>query len=176
MKSFLEFTISPSMRTFAHSPAVMCRSDAPRSIISSRSERRLTPVAAGAVMSERLRSAGGKHGTSTASCGGLPDDLLERGDALQDLQPAVHAQRQHAVLDGAVLDLHGAHVLEDQLAELRGHEHHFVQPLAALQPGAAACVAAGSLAEPPPADLRVERAVLEERSGFLGGVGLRVLE
>ena len=35
--------ISPSMRSLAHSPAVMCRSDPPRSTISSRSTRRLTP-------------------------------------------------------------------------------------------------------------------------------------
>src|ERR1035437_1379839 len=141
MKSFLEFTISPSMRTFAHSPAVMCRSDAPRSIISSRSERRFTPVAVGAVMSYRLRDAGEEGWTSGASCGGLPDDLLKRGDALQDLQPAVHAQREHAVLDGACLDLHRADALEDEFAELRRLEHHLVQALAALQPGPAACVA-----------------------------------
>ena len=39
--SRLEFVMSPSTRSFGRSPAVMCRSEASRSIISSRSERRL---------------------------------------------------------------------------------------------------------------------------------------
>ena len=47
--SMFEFTMSPSTRSLARSPAVMCRSDASRSIISSSSERRLTAApAAGA--------------------------------------------------------------------------------------------------------------------------------
>ena len=36
-------------------------------------------------------------------------------DALDHLEPAVHAQRQHALLDGGLPDLGGADVLHDQL-------------------------------------------------------------
>src|SRR6185437_12112314 len=46
--STLAFWMSPSMRSFGLSPAVMCKSDASRSIISSRSERKLIDDGAGA--------------------------------------------------------------------------------------------------------------------------------
>src|SRR5438132_9958774 len=37
--------------------------------------------------------------------------LLHRGDALEDLEPSVHPQREHSLIDGRVLDLHRADVL-----------------------------------------------------------------
>src|SRR6185437_15482769 len=80
-------------------------------------------------------------------CSRFPDYLLEGRDALQDLEPAVHAERQHAVLDRAVLDLGRADVLQDQLPELRRHEHDFVETLTALEPGAVALLAACALEE-----------------------------
>src|ERR1051325_3160202 len=46
--STLELVMSPSTRSLGRSPAVMCRSDALRSIISSSSTRRLRDWEAGA--------------------------------------------------------------------------------------------------------------------------------
>src|SRR5688500_1994208 len=107
----LELTISPSILSLGRSPATMCRSEAPRSAISSSSWRRLTPSASGAdpAATDAAAPPGegegekvgfgpviGKPVVEVVSSGaGLADYLVERGDALHDLEPAVHAQRQH---------------------------------------------------------------------------------
>src|SRR5688500_18227123 len=102
-----------------------------------------------------------RHDGRPASYAGFPDDLLDRRDALDDLQPAVHAQRQHALFDRGVADLRGTDVLEDQLAQVLGHEHHLVQTLAAAEAGAVALVAALAPEERDLAEARVQREVLE---------------
>src|SRR3990172_2060390 len=109
------------MRILARSPAVMCRSDAPRSIISSSRTRRLTPccwgAAPGAAGGAPVIDGSGSwrfcaaHGASGA---GLAEDLFARHHALEDLEPSVHAEREHAILDAAFLDLGGADVLQDE--------------------------------------------------------------
>src|SRR5687768_10120216 len=104
-----EFTISPSIRSFGRSPATMCRAEAPRSAISSRSWRRLTPSASGAEpeATDAATPAGEAEGVNVgigpvilelgvgvrSRRAGLADYLVERCDALHDLEPAIHAQR-----------------------------------------------------------------------------------
>src|SRR5688500_8203461 len=141
--SVLASVMSPSIRSFGRSPAVMCRSDASRSIISSSSVRRLIPV--GAAVADirylfliRERRIGQSAGLPFGLDSRLTDDLLQRRDTLEHLEPAVHAKRQHPFADRAILDLGGADVLENQLPQMRGHEHDFVETLTALQPGAVA--------------------------------------
>src|SRR5215216_3450622 len=95
------------------------------------------------------------------------NDLLERGDSLQHLEPAVHAQRQHALVDGAVADLSRAEVLEDQPPDARRHEHHLVQALTSLEPRPGTRVAAPALEERELADRGIEREPLQVR-GRLG--------
>src|SRR4029450_13010622 len=87
---------------------------------------------------------------------GLANYLLQRRDSLQHLEPAVHAQRQHAILDGGVADLASADVLKNQTSQSGCHRHHFVQALTSLQSGAAAQVAALALEERKLADRGVE--------------------
>ncbi len=67
-------------------------------------------------------------------CRGLADYLIERCDALQYLQPAIHAERQHSLFDGRLLDLGGARALHDQLSEFWGHVQDLVQPLTTTEP------------------------------------------
>src|SRR5688500_17050485 len=154
--------MSPSIGSFGRSPAVMCRSLASRSIISSRSMRRLTELAlavAGAVIGAgggrralAIRDGGKRESggsclrpppTALRRC--LADDLLQRGDPLQDLEPAVHAEGQHSFVDRAVADLGGADVLDDELPDVRGHGHHFVETLAAIELRLGALVASGDI-------------------------------
>src|SRR5690349_11902096 len=96
--SMFEFVMSPSTRTFGRSPAVMCRSDAPRSIISSSRTRRLRLDGAvlGAVINvpgyrDAWRVSRGasllhaSRGTRHASRGSLSNHLLDGRDPLQHL-------------------------------------------------------------------------------------------
>src|SRR5690349_11906192 len=172
--SMLEFVMSPSTRTFGRSPAVMCRSDAPRSIISSSRTRRLRLDGAvlGAVINvpgyrDAWRVARGasllhaSRATPHASRGSFPDHLLDSRNSLQDLHPRIHAEREHPFLDGAVADLGRARVHDDQPANLLTHRHHFIDALATLESRAGAGVAAGALEEAELPDRGVERGVLE---------------
>src|SRR5258708_4433348 len=73
MVSILESCISPSMRSFGRTPAVMCRSDAPRSMTSWRRLRRLNccaDVGAGA--------AGGEGGAGVGATGAVMEINLGR--------------------------------------------------------------------------------------------------
>src|SRR5439155_15945392 len=72
----------------------------------------------------------------------LADHLFRRGDAFQHLEPGVHTEREHALLDRRVPDLGGADVHHDQLPNARRHDEHLIDTLPALEPGAAAFVAA----------------------------------
>src|SRR5690349_8504366 len=117
----LASVLSPSIRSFGRSPAVMCRSDASRSIISSSRVRRVIPV--GAAVADmrylflmRERRPGGPD-TPLVLDARLTDDLLQRRDTLQHLEPPVHAERQHSFFGRAVLDLRRADVLENQLPQ-----------------------------------------------------------
>src|SRR5688500_15283425 len=110
-----ESTMSPSMRSFGRSPATTCRSEAPRSVISSRSWRRFTPSASGAEPAAAPAAAPGT-GVDGVNLGfgpvivepvvgvvsrraGFADYLVDRRDALHNLEPPVHAQRQHPIAD-----------------------------------------------------------------------------
>src|SRR5690606_30588135 len=96
----LEFTRSPSTRSLGGEPTVMCRSEAPRWIISCRSTRRLSSWRGRACAS--AGGAGWFIGSSVR--GGRPrslgdrrflDHFVERRHAALDLLHAVLAQRQH---------------------------------------------------------------------------------
>src|SRR5438093_36468 len=128
--SVVAFTMSPSTRSLGRSPATMWRSDASFSIISSSRARRFIGIA-----------------RSPLAGRGFLDDFFQRRDALLDLDHAVHAQRQHALLDGDVAQLFGRAALQDAAAQRAGQRHHLVQPLAPLVPGPRAGVAPGALGE-----------------------------
>src|SRR6185437_9384896 len=179
MTSMLELVISPSTRTLGRSPAVMCRSEAPRSIISSSRTRRLRLDGAvlGAVINvpgyrDAWRVARGasllhaSRATHLASRGSFPDHLFDGRDPLQHLHPRVHAQREHPFLDRAVADLGRARVHDDQPANLLTHRHHLIDALAALQSRSRARVATGALEEAKLADRRIERRMLETGQCF----------
>src|SRR5206468_8551310 len=186
--SMFAFVMSPSTRSFGRSPAVMCRSEAPRSIISSRRTRRLRLdcPALGAVIGRWLVASGerrvwkrGPVGTrhshlATSSGGRLAYHLLHRRNPLDHLHPRVHAEREHSLFDRTIADLGGAGVHDDHPANLRTHRHHLVYALASLQPRAAARIAASALEEAELSDRRIERQVLQDRRGFLRRLGLRV--
>src|SRR3712207_7816821 len=53
--------------------------------------------------------------------------LFNRGDAASNLVQPRLAQRDHAVLDGALAQLKGGSADQDQLANLVGHLHHLVE-------------------------------------------------
>src|SRR3982751_2028677 len=187
--STLEFVMSPSTRTFGRSPAVMCRSDAPRSIISSRRTRRLRLEGAvlGAVISlaggwdegrgtwDAHRSGASRNPRPAARSGAcLPNQLFHSRDSLQPLHPRVHAEREHAFLYGAVADLGRPRVHDDETANLLAHRHDLVDALPALESRAGARVATRSLEKPELSNRRVERRVLETGQRFLRRFGLRV--
>ena len=75
-KSIFERVMSPSMRSMGRSPAVMWRSDAPRSIISSSSTRRLSAEAPGTAGLD----GGSGHGAGFESKG-RRESVLERRPA-----------------------------------------------------------------------------------------------
>src|SRR5205085_8913804 len=137
------------------SPAVMCRSDAPRSIISSRRTRRLRLE--GAVLGAVISLAGGwdgGRGTGDAHSSGASRTprpaprsgarfayhLFDRRDSLQHLHPRVHPEREHAFLDGAITDFGRACIHDDEPANLLTHRHHLIDALPALQSRAGARV------------------------------------
>src|SRR5687768_13760189 len=161
--------MSPSTRSLGRSPAVMCRSEASRSIISSSRVRRLTTDGAAAVPditpSYEVRR----------SYAGLTDHLLERGNPLEHLEPPVHAQGEHPVGDRGVADLGRTDVHEDLLAQVGGHEHDLVDALTTLEP-TGALIAAAATEERQLADPRVETEILEVRRRFLARTGLGAVE
>src|SRR5687768_10355193 len=164
--SVLASVMSPSIRSFGRSPAVMCRSDASRSIISSSRVRRLIPVGAAVADIRYLvlmwkRDRGRSAASPSCLYGRLADDLFERRDPLHDLEPSIHAECQHPLIDGAIVDLRGADVLEDQLPDVRRHEHDFVESLTSLEPAAGALLAPLAPEEGQLADAGVERQVRE---------------
>src|SRR6185295_14756147 len=93
------------------------------------------------------------------SCARLSNHLFDRGNSLQHLHPRVHAQREHALLDGTVTDLGGARVHDDQPANLLTHRHHLVHALAPLEARSSTGVAPRALEEAELTDRGVERRV-----------------
>src|SRR5690606_11393990 len=143
----LESVISPSIRIFGLSPADTCRSDAPRSIISSSSARRFTGEAVGEdisyVSSASVRSLVDVRLWVLGT--GLPHYLLQRRYALQHLQPAIHSQGEHSFLDCHIPDRCSTLALNHHPAQRGTHRHHFVQSLPSLHAEPAAVVAARAL-------------------------------
>src|SRR5882762_9556377 len=99
MSSLLAFTISPSTRILGRSPATRWRSEASFSIISSSNARRLIGM---------LPLLSGR---------GFFYDFFERGNALLDLQHAVHTQGQHPFFHREVAQLLGRSAFQDLAAE-----------------------------------------------------------
>src|SRR5687767_15986443 len=101
--------MSPSMRSFGRSPATICKSDALRETISSSSARRLIPCGfGGSGFMGRKSSFGAVMLIVFSVCRGvrarLSDDLVQRTDTLDDLEPPIHAEGEHAFLDRGLLD------------------------------------------------------------------------
>src|SRR5690242_9449799 len=132
--------MSPSMRILGRSPAVMCRSEAPRWIISSSSERRLTLWAGAA-------GAAGWGVAVIRSARRFLDDFLEGGDALLHFHDPIHPEGEHALGNGHLLQLGGGRAAENHASQLRRQRHDLVQTGAALVTGTAAGIAAGTLEE-----------------------------
>src|SRR4051812_7075859 len=93
----------------------------------------------------------------------LSNHLLGGRDPLHDLEPGVHAEREHALFDGRVANVRGADVLHHQLAQGWRHHHHLVDTLTALEAGAITRVAAAALEEAELPDLGVEAEGLQVR-------------
>src|SRR5688500_20285989 len=106
----------------------------------------------------------------------LANDLLERRYSFENLQPPVHAEREHAVFNGAVANLHGADVLQDQPAQLGTHRHHFVETLPPFEARAGAGVASLTPEERQLADAGVERESLEVWERLGGRLRARVIQ
>ena len=106
----------------------------------------------------------------------LAHDLLERGDALHDLHPSVHAKGQHALVDGGIANFRRADVLEDELAQIGAHRHDLVYALPALHSAATACVTALAPEEGQALHETVDGDILEEGRRFLRGAALGVLD
>src|SRR5262249_48351647 len=75
---------------------------------------------------------------------GDPQDLVRRGETLQQLVDAVHAQRPPAALERAALDLAGGGLADDLLLDVRVDRHHLVDRHAATVAGTEALVAAAA--------------------------------
>src|SRR5579864_8769516 len=63
---------------------------------------------------------------------GLAGHFFERGGAIHHLDQATAAQRDHAALDGLLLELHRGSSYQDQLADLVIDLHDLVEPAASL--------------------------------------------
>src|SRR5690242_9146671 len=172
--STFEFVISPSTRTFGRSPAVMCKSEAPRSIISSSKTRRLRldwPVF-GAVISIVVGGwwlvlGDGVGGPTTnhrppASGARFANHLLHRRYPFDHLHPRIHAEREHSLIDGRVANLGGAGVHDDESPDLLTHWHHLIDSLPPLQSRTGAGVAAVPLVEAQVTDACLERGVVKK--------------
>src|SRR5690606_22379036 len=111
------------MRKSGGEPVVMCMSLAPFSIMARSSWCRLTLTPSGGLVASielsdpwcfsktvRFRRAcrSVRHGDAR--------DFLGRGDAVEDLLDAAHAQGGHTVLDGGGLELGGGRTLQHELA------------------------------------------------------------
>src|SRR5258706_3228666 len=141
-------SIDPSMRYIGGTPAVRCRSDARLGIISSSSVRRVTTVvhflsfgpdrtfARPAPACGPPRSPGGPR--SQLVRGGLLEHFFHRCNATLELLERVTPQRQHALLDGELLDLPGRGAVQHQITHLRGDRQHLVHALAAAVAGVVA--------------------------------------
>src|SRR5258708_7824956 len=142
--------ISPSMRKNGGAPAVMCLSLAPFSTIALGSWWRLILTSAPCVIwLVPHRDA---------------EDFLCRRHAVEHLENAAHAQRQHACFDRRGLELGRRRALEDHLLQVVGEAHDLVERDASLVARAVAGAAPEALHEPvlPHLDLiRREPDVLE---------------
>src|SRR4051794_15454652 len=92
----------------------------------------------------------------------FPHHLLDRRVPLHDLEPGIHAQRQHAFLDRRVAQLRCAAVLHDAATQRWRHHHDFVHASAPLHAGSIAGIAALSAEITELAELGVERQVVKE--------------
>ena len=72
-------------------------------------------------------------------------DFFQRRHARAHLDQSAAAQRDHAALDGLLLQFHCRGADQDQLADLVVDLHHFVQTAAALVSGVVADAAALAL-------------------------------
>src|SRR5262245_38306739 len=124
----------PSMRSCGGVLLVMWRSDAPLSIITLRSWCSVNCMER-SVFHRRAQ------------------DLLGRGDALEDLVDAGQAQAGDAAPDHLGLDLGGRGALQDKLLELVDERHHLVERDPAAIPGVAAVLAPAPSADRRPLDL-----------------------
>src|SRR5438445_13595495 len=107
--------MSPSTRSLGRSPATMCRSEALRETISSSNVRRFNPPAGFGGPEGDEVSMNGKviglvmRGVRIGRC--FADYLVEGRDSFEHFQPAIHAQGQHSLFDGRLLDFRGARAL-----------------------------------------------------------------
>src|SRR5882672_12700925 len=106
--------------------------------------------------------------------GGFAYYLLQRTDPLEYFQPAVHAEREHSLLDGDLLNFCGARTLHDQLSERGRHVHHFVKTLSSFETSAIALLASPPSKNREVFHLGVERDLVHERLGSLGCAGFRI--
>src|SRR5438094_797422 len=171
--------MSPSIRSFGRSPATTWRSEASCVTISSRRLRKLiVPCCEGGTgalpPSERsivdpvivcpplvVRSR---------AC--LANHLVDRGQALHYLEPAVHAEREHPLGNGGSLNFRNRRALHDEAAQLRRHVHHFIKSLSAFQSAALALLASLAAKDWKIADARVEGHLRDCR--LSGGHGARL--
>src|SRR6478672_12179486 len=96
---------------------------------------------------------------------GFADDLLQRTNPLEYFQPAIHAEREHSLFDGDLLNFCGARALHDQLSQVGRHVHHFVKTLPSLEAGAIALLASLSPKYRKVFHLCVEGDLVHERLG-----------
>src|SRR5260370_1492503 len=133
----------------------MCRSDAPRSIMIC---RRSCIVAAIESPFPGLRQ-------------GNPEDFLDGGGAVDDLEEAGLAEGPHALALGDLAELRGGGVAEDEVAELGGDGHDLVDGDAAPHAGEVSGGAALAPVEGAGAEALGKMAVGDE--AVLGGLGGR---
>src|SRR4051812_39180612 len=76
---------------------------------------------------------------------GLPRDLFDRGHAIHHLHQPAAAQRDHALVDRLAAQFQRGGADQNQLAQLLGDLHHFVETDAALVAAVVAALAAAAL-------------------------------
>src|SRR4051812_41302564 len=107
--------MSPSTRSFGRSPATTCKSEASLATISSSRARRLIGEPEGATgcagAPSEMSIIGPVIVPRLGLGAGFSDHLIDGGQSLQYLQPAVHSQRQHTLGDGGVANFRRSRAL-----------------------------------------------------------------
>src|SRR5437868_8008424 len=106
---------------------------------------------------------------------GFANDLVEGRDSFEDFEPAIHAESEHALFDGSLLNFCRARALHDQLPEPWRHVQDFVKSLTSAQTRTLALLASLSAEDGDVLHLAVERDLIHERLGGLAGSRLRVV-